>query len=283
MDLQSHNTSSNYGFKKLLERKADLMNPLIITATPNICWLDPDLDYPQTPETIAEEAVLCRMNGATILHTHAENRWIETIQAVRSSTDIIIQCGMSSLPIKDRLAVFTEKADMISIILNHHDEAFAGLDCLALHSREELLEYADLCRKSGVIPEFEIWHTGSVWNLNFLIKRGVIRDPYVTTLFFGWPGGTWTPPTIEEYFYRRKIMPKGCICNVSIMGKEQIDIVTTAIISGDHVRVGTEDYPKNLAGRVVKTHQLVKEVANIAYSLGRPLATVEQAKDMIGL
>jgi hypothetical protein len=33
----------------------------------------------------------------------------------------------------------------------------------------------------------------------------------------------------------------------------------------------------------VKTHQLVKEVANIAYSLGRPLATVEQAKDMIGL
>jgi 3-keto-5-aminohexanoate cleavage enzyme len=36
------------------------VEPLIITATPNICWLHPDLDYPVTAEEFAEEAALCR-------------------------------------------------------------------------------------------------------------------------------------------------------------------------------------------------------------------------------
>jgi len=33
---------------------------------------------------------------------------------------------------------------MISIILSHHDEAFANLDMRLLHPREELKEYARL-------------------------------------------------------------------------------------------------------------------------------------------
>ena len=35
------------------------MQPLIIIATPNVCWLKPEVDYPRTPEAIAEEAALC--------------------------------------------------------------------------------------------------------------------------------------------------------------------------------------------------------------------------------
>ncbi|PIX47759.1 MAG: 3-keto-5-aminohexanoate cleavage protein, partial [Anaerolineae bacterium CG_4_8_14_3_um_filter_59_70] len=97
------------------------MHPLIITATPNICWLKSEVDYPRTPEAIAEEAALCQQNGATILHTHAEGKWAETIAAVRTKCDIIVQCGMSSLPIPERMEVYENKADMISIILNHHD------------------------------------------------------------------------------------------------------------------------------------------------------------------
>jgi 3-keto-5-aminohexanoate cleavage enzyme len=105
----------------------------------------------------------------------------------------------------------------------------------------------------------------------------------VTTLFFGWPGGTWSPATLEEYQYRRKMMPEGCVCNVSIMGKGQREIIAAAILSGDHVRVGTEDNPFNRAGEAASTHELVKETAEIARVLGRPLATPEQARQMIGL
>ena len=259
------------------------MDPLIIIATPNICWLNPAVDYPRTPEAIAEEAARCKEAGATILHTHAESRWIETLQAVQQRCDIIVQMGMSSLPIPERMDVFTHRADMVSIILNHHDEAFAEIDCNVVHTKNELLEYARLCREYGVLPEFEVWHTGSVWNLNYLIQKGALDPPYITTLFFNWPGGTWSPGTVEEYFYRRKHMPEGCVCNVSIMGVEQRDILVAAIINGDHVRVGTEDYPYTHDGRLATTPELVAETAEMARALGRPLATVEQARKMIGL
>ena len=259
------------------------MQPLIIIATPNISWLHPEVAYPRTPEAIAAEARLCYENGATILHTHAEGRWAETIQAVRSQTKIIIQCGMSSLPIPERMEIYKNKADMISIILNHHDEAFALTETSVLHSRQELVEYARLNKKYDVIPEFEVWHTGSIWNLNYLVEQGLLKPPYVTTLFFGWPGGTWSPPTVEEYTYRRKLMPPGCVCNVSIMGEGQRDILTAAILMGDHVRVGPEDYPFNHAGEVVATSELVRETAEIARAIGRPLATIDQARMMIGL
>lgn len=259
------------------------MDPLIIIATPNICWLNPDVPFPQTAQEIAIEGALCRQAGATILHTHAEGKWVETIRAVRMESDIIVQCGMSSLPIPERAEVFSERGDMISIILNHHDEAFARTECLVLHSREELLEYAALCRKHKVIPEFEVWHSGSIWNLEYLIQKKALKPPYVCTLFFGWPGGTWSPPTIEEYLYRRRQMPAGSVCNVSIMGSEQIDIITAAILNGDHVRVGTEDYPLDRSGRIARTHELVREAADIARAVGRPLASVAQARRMIGL
>ncbi len=259
------------------------MQPLIITATPNISWLHPEIDYPRTPQAIAAEARLCQENGATILHTHAEGKWQATVAAVRQETDLIVQCGMSSQAIPERAEIFKTDTDMISIILNHHDEAFAQTECLVLHPRQELEQYAGLCRKHRIIPEWEVWHAGSIWNLNYLIRKKRIKPPYVATLFFGWPGGTWSPPTVEEYQYRRRMMPEGCVCNVSIMGEGQREVLAAAILMGDHVRVGTEDNPFDHSGRPVTTHELVREVAEIARALGRPLATVKQARKMIGL
>ncbi len=259
------------------------MDPLVIIATPNVCWLNPDVKFPQTPEAIADEAQFCFENGATILHMHADGNWKAAISTVRSHSPIIIQCGMSSRLIPERMEIFKNKGDMISIILNHHDEAFVGVDFNVLHPKAELIEYIRLCKKYEVIPEWEVWHAGSVWNLKYLIDRKLIEPPFVTTLFFGWPGGTWSPPTVEEYLYRRRLMPEGCVCNVSIMGEGQHDILVAAISHGDNVRVGTEDYPYDQSGNIVTTHDLVKDAAEMAKVLGRPLATVEQTKKMVGL
>ena len=101
--------------------------------------------------------------------------------------------------------------------------------------------------------------------------------------FFGWPGGTWSPPTVEEYLYRRKLLPGGCRIVVSIMHEDQMKILTAAIMEGDHVRIGTEDYPYTRSGKIAKTHELVEEIASISRSLGRPVASVAQARRILGL
>jgi 3-keto-5-aminohexanoate cleavage enzyme len=259
------------------------MEPLIITATPNICWLAPnDIPYPRTIEDIMTEAMLCEQAGAGIFHIHAEGRWAEVIRSVHQQTALVIQCGMSSLPIHERMDVWTKHADMISMIVSHHDEAFAGLDVHVLHPREELEEYMYLCNQNRVKPELEVWHAGSIWNMRYLIDKGLLLAPYFTTLFFGWPGGSWSPPTMEEYLYRRRLMPSGSVINVSIMGSEQKTILTAAILHGDHVRVGTEDYPY-LDGKVAATHELVADVVTLARQLGRKIATVEEARNILGI
>jgi 3-keto-5-aminohexanoate cleavage enzyme len=245
------------------------VDPLIITATANVCWLKPEVPYPRTPEEIAAEARLCEERGATVCHTHADGRWVETMEAIRRQSGILVQCGMSSLQIEERIDVFLHEADMASIMLSHHDEAFVGKDF-------------QLCDEHRVRPEFEVWSTGAIWNLSFLIAQGVVSPPYFTTLFFGWPGGTWSPPTVEEYLYRRRFLPEGCIVNVSIMGPEQIEILSAAIVRGDHVRVGTEDHPFR-GGAIVPTHELVSDAADIARSVGRRVATATEARQIIGL
>jgi 3-keto-5-aminohexanoate cleavage enzyme len=196
---------------------------------------------------------------------------------------ILVQCGMSSLSIAQRQDVFTEQADMISVMPTHHDEAFVEVDTHVLHPREELEDYARLARETGVKIEWEVWHTGSIWNLRYLIDRGLVSPPHITTLFFGWPGGAWTPPTVEEYLYRRRLMPPGSIVTVSVMGPEQLAIAATAIALGDHVRVGTEDFPYSHSGQPVATHELVREMATIAAAMGRPLSTPQHAKQVFGI
>ena len=259
------------------------MKPLIITATPNTCWLRPEVDFPRTPEAIAAEAALCREKGAAVFHIHGEGQWPAVIKGIRAASDIVIQCGMSSLTLRERIEVFEHRADMISIILNHHDEAFAEVDCNVLHTKQELAEYAAACVKYGVRPEFEVWHTGSIWNLNYLIGKGLLQKPYITTLFFGWPGGTWSPPTVEEYLYRRRHMPEGSAMTVSIMHEDQMKILAAAITHGDNVRVGTEDYPYSRQGKLCRTHELVEEIAGISRMLGRPVAAPGEARDILAV
>lgn len=271
------------------------MDPLIIVATPNNCWLHPQTKYPRTVSELIEESCRCREAGAAVLHTHGladigedcctkgVGKWVEVIEGCRKASDILIQSGMSTLTLQQRIEVFEEKSDMVSIILNHHDEDFAECNTDVLHPMEELVEYAGACRKYRVKPEFEIWHSGSIWNLNQLISKGLLDGPYINTLFFGWPGGTWSPPTVEEYLYRRNMMPDNCKCVVSIMGREQMDILAAAVRNGDGVRVGTEDYPFTQQGNIVEAHDLVKEIADISRSLGREVATPAQAKEILGI
>jgi 3-keto-5-aminohexanoate cleavage enzyme len=258
------------------------MDPLIITATPNVSWLHPNVWYPKSAEEIADQAAACVESGASIVHVHAEGKWKDTIRSVRKKTKGILQCGMSSLPVPDRMDVFEERADMISVMLSHHDEAFVGGDTHRLHPREELAEYMKLASQYRVKPEFEVWHTGSIWNLRFLLSKGVVAQPYFATLFLGWPGGNWSPPTIEEYAYRRKAMPEKGTVSVSVMDRSQVEVLTAAIAHGDHVRVGTEDNPF-IGEKQATTPELVSWISGVSRAVGRRVASVDEAAELIGV
>lgn len=259
---------------------------LIITVTLAHSWIYTDIkNYPVTSEEIVDMACKCCEAGASIAHIHTPKGVAkEIVDAIREKCDIIIQLGMSSDPIEQRKELFDSQPDMISVILNHHDECFAEVEVNKIHSRKELEEYCKIFRETGIKPEFENWHHGSVWNLNHLIKKKLLDKPYYQTLFFGWPGGTWSPPVPDEFFHRIKYLPGGSVYAVSIMGSEQNVIVPLAIAVGGHVRVGTEDYPLISEGVPAKSNvEIVQKTLKLSKEMGREVATPSEARKIIGI
>ncbi|MFX1557775.1 MAG: 3-keto-5-aminohexanoate cleavage protein, partial [Promethearchaeota archaeon] len=136
----------------------------------------------------------------------------------------------------------------------------------------------------NIKPEWEVWHTGSYWNLNYLINKNFLTPPHVLTLFFNWPGGTWSPPTPDEYLHRIKYMPLNCLHTISVMGKEQTKIAVLAIMHGGNVRVGTEDYPfikENIPAK--NNAELVARMVRLSKEMGRETADPSEARKILGL
>jgi len=259
---------------------------LIITVTTANAWIFPEAkNYPKTPEEIAETVYKCYKEGASIAHVHLpKNACKKTVRLIRDKCDIIIQAGMSSDPINKRKELFDSKPDMISIILNHHDEYFYGVELNRLHTRKELEDYCRLCRKTNIKPEFEVWHYGSIWNLNYLINKKLVSKPYFITQFLGWPGGTWSPPTKDEFKHRIKYLPSDCVCSVSVMGSDQEVILPLAIELNKHVRVGTEDYPYLKEKILAKDNaELVRKIVKLCREKERYVANPSEARKMIDI
>ena len=263
---------------------------LIITVTVAPSWIYPKArSWPATPEEYAEEVFQAYEAGASIAHVHGKDKWSrefyqKTFDLIRDKCDIIFQMGLSGLTLEQRMELLEIKPEMLSIILNHHDEYFPEMKLRLFHTQEELVEYAQLCRKLRIKPEFEQWHQGSNWNLRFLIEKGLLDKPYFLSMFFGWPGGAWTPPTIEEVMYRFKSVPEGSMCTVSTMDHEQTQVATMAILLGGNVRVGYEDNPYYTPGVLAKnTSELVSRIKRIGKELGRESAYRSEARKIIGL
>jgi 3-keto-5-aminohexanoate cleavage enzyme len=260
------------------------MQKLVITATTANSWIYPDAkNWATTPDALAEDAIQCSEAGAAIVHVHLpRGKEAEVVKKIRSRCGAIIQGGMSSDPIKDRKGDFEARPDMLSIILNHHAEHFTQVDVDRVHTLQELEEYCTRCKEYQIKPEWEVWHTGSFWNLNYLIDKGLLEPPHVLTFFFDWPGGTWSPATADEYIHRVHYMPQNCVHTISVMSEKQTLIATLAIASGGNVRVGTEDFPFLTPGVKAKNNaEIVQRIVRLSREMGREVATAEEARKIL--
>ncbi len=247
--------------------------------------------------------------GAAIAHIHGVRTLEETIQAdgrqvsrmnhegwerlndaILAKSSPVMQFGVASARIEEKVRLMGLHPDMMSVAFNAHDEyfnpdpQFPPKRMMAIHAVEELLDYAKAAEEHAVKLEVECFHSGAFWNLEFVRKRGYLRDAY-TTLFFGWPGGTWTPPTEKALLYMVDHLPPNCIWNVSVMNpQKQWDLLSLAVSLGGHVRVGYEDNPYIAPGELAKNNAvLVERMVKIAAGLGRDVATPQEARRILGL
>jgi 3-keto-5-aminohexanoate cleavage enzyme len=288
------------------------MDDLIITVTCDSSMSYPGFSYmPPIEDTdaVGQQYVDAVNAGATICHHHGvhylekemgpdgkklstidHEGWQRLTDKIKSvGTNPLIQYGIASARLPEKIKLMGQRPDMMSYAFNVHDEyfrpdpAYPPNEMYSLHPRDELEEASRAALENGVKLEIECFYTGAFWNLDFIRDLGLLENPVWATLFFGWQGGAWTPPTHKSMTYLVDHLPANVNWNVSIMDPAtQWSLAAMAIGMGGHVRVGWEDNPYLPNGEPAKHNaQLVENVVKMAEAIGRPIATPETARKIV--
>ncbi len=289
------------------------MDDLIITVT-----VDSSMSYPGNPympaiedtDAVAAEYVRAIDAGASLVHHHGVHYlersispdgkqlskidfegWKKLTDTIRSERDPIMQFGIASARLDEKIRLMDLRPDMMSYAFNVHDEyfrpdpAYPANEMYSLHPRDELVAFCAAAQKHGVKPEIECFYSGAFWNLEFVRSQGLLDDPIWATLLVGWPGGAWTPPTPDSILYLHHHLPEGVNWNLSVMDPPtQWKLLSLAMSLGGHVRVGWEDNPYLPDGSPARSNaELVDVVVRMAECIGRRVASPEEARRIAGI
>ena len=294
--------------------------PLIITCaiTGGLHGKEANPNLPEAPEEQVREAYDAYNAGASMVHIHRRNpenpmqmswKWeefAETNTMVRAKCpDLIInntclggrmlneETGtigdrmLASIPAKPEVASLDIHCFCEDMPMKARKAPLFGRDedaILKFHysiSPDTAKYVAQLMDEQGIKPEFEMFDIADVKYLNRLAKDGTAKTPYWVSMLFNRNG---TIPTPDMMLAATRALPDNSLLNVIGIGAAQFPMLAMAMILGHHVRVGLEDNvfyaPRELAQG---NGQMVERVVRLARELGRPIATPEQARKMMGL
>ena len=294
--------------------------PLIITCaiTGGLHGKEANPNLPEAPEEQVREAYDAYNAGASMVHIHRRNpenpmqmswKWEEFAEIntmVRAKCpDLIInntclggrmlneETGtigdrmLASIPAKPEVASLDIHCFCEDMPMKARKAPLFGRDedaILKFHysiSPDTAKYVAQLMDEHGIKPEFEMFDIADVKYLNRLAKDGTAKTPYWVSMLFN---GNGTIPTPDMMLAATRALPDNSLLNVIGIGAAQFPMLAMAMILGHHVRVGLEDNvfyaPRELAQG---NGQMVERVVRLARELGRPIATPEQARKMMGL
>ena len=268
------------------------MDPLIITCAPVGAEISPEQTpyLPYTPSLLGETARAVQEAGGSIVHVHCRNddgsnthsvaRFREAYEAVRANSDLIVQFstgGAIGMTPQERASVLELRPEMATLTcgsVNFGDEIFENSFPIMRGILQKMIEF-------DVKPELEIFDKGHLANARRLAKEGLLKLPQHVDLVLGVPGGL--DATVQNLCDLVDDLPPGCTWSVAGIGRQQLAMAMAAIAMGGHVRVGLEDNLYYSKGRLARNEELVARVARISEEAGRPVATPDQAREILGL
>ncbi|MFT5368480.1 MAG: 3-keto-5-aminohexanoate cleavage enzyme [Candidatus Latescibacterota bacterium] len=269
------------------------MDKLIITIalTGSVPTKDHTPHIPITPEEIAQSAVRCQEAGASIAHIHARDAqgnpsldpdiFERTHQLITERTDLIVQISTGAragIDIDARSAavkrIRPEMASLTTGSMNFPDQVYAN-------SFEVVEALATLMKETGTKPEMEIFESGMIDNALLLVEQGLAEPPLHFDFVLGSKGSQPANPKI--LLYLSEAIPKDASWTVAAIGRHQLPMAIMAIPMGGHVRVGLEDNIYYRKGELATNEQLVARIARISTEAERPVATPDEAREILHL
>jgi uncharacterized protein (DUF849 family) len=269
--------------------------------------MNPNL--PVTPQEIADSALECLNEGASVAHIHvrdpktgvrsmAYELYEEVVERLRAKSSMIINLttgpggqlsvGPDNKP-RPEASIIESAETRVSHVLRLKPE-MCSLDVgssnvggiVFLNAQPVIDRMAELIKSSGVKPEVELFDVGQVSIAERLMKLGLLDESAHFQLCMGVNGGI--PATPKNATLMAEALPKGVTWSIFGVARTQFPMVAMGTMLGGHVRVGMEDNLYMSRGVLAKSNaELVQRAVQIVRSLGREVASLEEARAALRL
>jgi len=275
---------------------------------------------PITPKQIADEAVRACEAGAAVAHIHVRNPetgqpassldiFGEVIGNIKSRCDIVLCLstgggfGMTAAERSSHVPVY--KPELASLNFGSLNFALFPVlqkikeykfswekeylsmteDFIFPNTFKTLREFSTIFAATGTKAELEIYDTGMINNVAFMIQNGHVQTPVYLQFVLGILGGIHA--TMENLMFLHKTAKESLgdfVWSVCAAGKHQMKMCATALLMDGNARVGLEDSLYLEKGQMAKSNaEQVEKIVRIAKEFGIEPATPDEARQILGL
>jgi len=260
---------------------------------------------PYTPAELGEEAKRAYDAGAACVHIHARNDdgsptfspavFAKIKGEIQKRCPIILNFSTGTIleDVTDQCAYIKESRPAVAALnmgtMNYSKysekrKAFV-FDMVFPNTYGKIIKLLAAMNEAGVKPELECFDTGHTHGVWPLLDMGILRRPLQFSFIVNVLGGI--PPTLESLQLQKKIaldLAPDSEWEVIGISHCQWRMLAAALVLGGNVRVGLEDNLYLSDGTMAKSNgELVQAAARMVRDVGRKVASVDQARQILSL
>jgi len=275
---------------------------------------DPNPNVPYSPAEIANQALECWREGASIIHYHARDPktgapsadpklYAETVRRIKEKSDLITMPTLGAwwMPSPEsRIAHIVEMAkdpmtkpefgpiDMATSNVDTYDpgtKRFKTNETVYLNTTKTWQFFAETMKSVGVKPIPVLWNIPSIRATQAFVEIGLFEEPLYCELVLteGWllaghPGTVKGMEAFLDFFPSRTHWQ----WSVLSVGGNLLSVAAAAMERGGHISIGLGDYPYQEL-EFPTNARLVARVAQLARDMGRAIATPAEARKLLGI
>jgi uncharacterized protein (DUF849 family) len=276
---------------------------------------------PVTVDEIVEEGVRAVEAGAAVLHVHVREEstgrpvadlalFERVLSGLKRHTDAVLQPttgGGRNMTIEERAGVLRFRPEMATFNAGsfnfgiypvaERDLPFADWereyvegtrDYIFKNTFADMAYMAEQMRQADTRPEIEVYDVGQLFNLQRLVKEGLLEPPFNIQFVLGVLGANAAEPDQLIHMLRTAQRLFGSdsftwsAAGVGYPG--EFDLVALSLMLGGNIRVGLEDNLRvRRSEKATSNAALVDKAVELARLMDRAPATPDEARKNLGL
>ncbi len=264
---------------------------LTVAPTGPIAFKSDNPSLPTQPHEIADAVERAYHLGASVAHIHLRDEndrptgdlgiARRTMDLIAERCPILIQMSTGvglGVPFEEREKLVELRPRMAT--LNPCSMSFGAGEFL--NPPAGVRRLAARMRELDVKPELEIYDTGHLDQCLRLYDEGLLAEPLQFSIVLGVVGGAAASADNLLTIHRR--LPEGAIWQIVTIGRNNLNLTAVGLALGGNARAGLEDTIYLRKGELSPGNDpLVARTAELARALDRPIASVEEAEQILAL